>query len=715
MFINMKFFYTFDTKVMKIKEKLYLRKVPLLRVLIPYILGIIIGYQFNNILTETTLLILKLLIAFIVLIQLSLLTVKKKFLSGFTIKLLIFFVALFMTQEKMFVKERNRDNVLFTGVLFEEVVFKEKSVQLSVLIDSDGRKKLAGNNMFGVRLYTSPDSVKFKNYKVGDRIVFRAYLNNIENYRNPEEFDFKGYLARKGFYYQAYVPDTLLVNLGNSGEMPVRRLAGTIKSRAVGIINEYDFFKESKALVVALTVGEKDFITEGMRKAFTNSGAIHVLAVSGLHVGIIYMILGFLLKFMDNGQRTRIIKMVIIVLVIWSYAFITGLSASVTRAALMFTLINIGSSLNRDISFFNVLSGAALIMLVINPLQLFDVGFQLSFLAVGGIVYFQPIIYSWFEISNPVVDSIYKLISVSLAAQITTAPLTIFYFHQFPVYFWITNVLIIPLVFLLLLGSIVFLALSWVPLIKSGIGWGINYLALLTNKWVKLVDSIPGALLENIYISMFIMVCVYFLLISITIWLKNRNNLFVPVSLLILFLMSVNYLIASKPEKEGFTVYNVPGETVLGIYTEEENWLLYNKKEQPKNLDFAVKNHWLKKGVSKSISAFSLQSLGLEENQNLEGRKPVVPLISLNDEVLMFYEGQVPELNLEKRRYIDYLIVGQNSVIPAKRLNVGWIIVDSSVKGWLAKKWEKYAASYNIQIYNVKLSGAFNREIHSRT
>ena len=177
-------------------------------------------------------------------------------------------------------------------------------------------------------------------------------------------------------------------------------MGSQIQSKIINCFKNDIFNEESKALLIALTSGNRAYISDELQSSFANSGAIHVLAVSGLHVGIVYMLLNFVLSFLNKSKRKKVVKSVIIIAIIWLYAFLTGLSPSVTRAALMFSMINIGTTLNRDISFFNILAGAALIMLLFNPLNLFEVGFQLSFIAVAGIVYFQPKFYKLFSFDS---------------------------------------------------------------------------------------------------------------------------------------------------------------------------------------------------------------------------------------------------------------------------------------------------------------------------
>ena len=205
------------------------------------------------------------------------------------------------------------------------------------------------------------------------------------------------------------------------------------------------FFKENKlegkeyAVVSALVAGYTDDLDIETMKAFADTGTLHVLSVSGMHVGIIYYVLNLLLLFLSKHRYGNILRVLILLSFLWLYSMITGMSAAVMRSAAMLSFIIVGKSFNRYVNTYNIIAASIFFLLIMNPFTLMDVGFQLSYISVIGIIWLQPHIYSIFDFNTKWKDEIWKVVSVSIAAQIATFPLGIFYFHQFPNYFLPSN------------------------------------------------------------------------------------------------------------------------------------------------------------------------------------------------------------------------------------------------------------------------------------
>ena len=245
----------------------------------------------------------------------------------------------------------------------------------------------------------------------------------------------------------------------------------------------------------------KDELDFEVKQAYAAAGAMHVLAVSGLHVGIIFLILNTLLAILDTSKKGRIVKAIILLISLWSYAMITGLSPSVLRAATMFSFVIMGTVLNRSSSIYNTLAASAFFILIINPNLLFEVGFQLSYVAVLGIVYLQPLIYKRIYTRWWLLDKVWAITAVSIAAQIATLPLTLFYFNQFPVYFMLSNLLVIPsAAVILILGILLFIA-SPIPFISESIGWVLNKFIEGLNFGIKEIEVLPNSLIEGLSIN----------------------------------------------------------------------------------------------------------------------------------------------------------------------------------------------------------------------
>lgn len=354
-----------------------------------------------------------------------------------------------------------------------------------------------------------------KPLRVGQRIFFQTNIKEIDPPRNPYAFDFKSYYSRKEIWYQAYVSDEPLILDTESGFVI---WMNNLRDRCDEILKRFLPSDNDYSLARALILGDKKELGEELKEAYADSGAMHVLAVSGLHVGVVYLLLISLLKkILPISFPARIVRSSLVVLGLWFFVYLVGAPASAWRATLMFSLFELGILFSRSYYPVNTLAFAAFLMLLIDTNSLYDVGFQLSFLAVLGIVTSQRAIQDLWKISNPIGFKIWQLVSLSIAAQLFTFPLTIFYFHQFPGYFWLSGILAVPLAFLVLMVGLILLVLAWVYGLNIFLGYLLMECTSALNGWILLLQSLPGLVIEGLWINEF-QLCIL-LLISISLLL----------------------------------------------------------------------------------------------------------------------------------------------------------------------------------------------------
>jgi competence protein ComEC len=333
----------------------------------------------------------------------------------------------------------------------------------------------------------------------------------------PDEFDYRGYLARKEILFRQFVGEKFTLVDSSGVDHPNYWLLNVRKKLAEVIVSKVPN-PQSQQIATALLLGQKDNLDKEIRSAYAETGTMHILAVSGLHVGIIYAILLFPLGGIRLKPKQRKFYLLVVILLIWAYAVLTGLSPSVVRAATMFSLFTAGQMRERKPSSWNILSFSAMLMIVMNPAVIFEVGFQLSYLAVGGILLLQPLILRWWLPPNRVLEYLWQLTAVSLAAQFATFPLSILYFHIFPSYFLIANLAVIPLSFLVMNLGILMLALSWVPWVGDGLGWLVSAVIWLQNWITQFIQQLPGGNLERLTITFSGMVLIWGILIIWANW-----------------------------------------------------------------------------------------------------------------------------------------------------------------------------------------------------
>ena len=340
-----------------------------------------------------------------------------------------------------------------------------------------------------------------KSVKYGDLLYVTGKPETTSPPANPGEFDYRRYLTYNRIYHQQFIGDQFTV-IGHEPMNWFVKKANYLRSESIEIISALMTDDRARGITLALVLGVKDDLQDDVIQAFSATGAMHVLAVSGLHVGIIYALVFLVLKRIGLSKRKyRWWLAILSMLMLWSYALLTGLSPSVLRAVTMFSFIAIGRALSRNTNIYNTLAASALALLLYNPYLIMSVGFQLSYLAVFGIVYIQPKLYALVQFDHWLIDKIWAITCVSIAAQLATAPLSVLYFHQFPTYFLLSNLFIIPAGFVILASGLLLLSTSAVSVVAGTLGWLVTKFIVAVNGLVFWISELPGSTLDGIYLS----------------------------------------------------------------------------------------------------------------------------------------------------------------------------------------------------------------------
>lgn len=281
-----------------------------------------------------------------------------------------------------------------------------------------------------------------------------------------------------------------------------------IRESLIGIYRKY-ISNDNVGIISALTLGKKDDLSKDTRQIFSLAGGSHVLAVSGLHVGIIYAIILGLLSFIPHSQIGNITRHSIVILCLWFYAFICGLPASVVRSAFMFSLISGAYILGKSNYSLNTVFVSAFFMLLYKPLYLFDIGFQLSYAAVISILIFYPKLYSLLKFQNKIMVWIWGMICVSAAAQIGTLPITVYYFHQIPVYSIFTNFVVVPAAFIIIYVALALLVFSFIPPVAMLIGRLADVITEMLCNGVAGIVNLPYSVISDIHIDFYIVLLMF--------------------------------------------------------------------------------------------------------------------------------------------------------------------------------------------------------------
>ncbi|WP_395627293.1 ComEC/Rec2 family competence protein, partial [Daejeonella sp.] len=346
------------------------------------------------------------------------------------------------------------------------------------------------------------DSLKNKSFQYGDLLLVPANYKEIEPTYNLGEFDYKSYLKSEQIYFQLFLETVEVQIIAQNTGNPIISYALSLRKRLVKKFIQYIPDGEASSLASTLILGYRADLNKDLIEAYAKTGTMHVLSVSGMHVGIVFLVLSFFLKAMNKNKKLILIRLIIIIGVIWFYSLLTGFSPSVCRSALMLSFVVLGKAINKNQNTYNLMAISAFFLLLYDPFYLFDVGFQLSYLAVAGLVYFHPIIYSAFYIKNKILDYIWSYSALSIAAQLATFPISVYYFHQFPMYFLLSNLLIVFPVALIMYAGIAFLMIPFAT-INQFLGIFLNWLINSTNGILYKIEKLPFSAIDGLWINNF--------------------------------------------------------------------------------------------------------------------------------------------------------------------------------------------------------------------
>ncbi|MGB1037053.1 MAG: ComEC/Rec2 family competence protein [Bacteroidia bacterium] len=504
------------------------RHIPLLRFLLPYILGIVCSGFFEKgakitLITGVALLVFILASHFYLIKRInrqlqmlnSVLVVVVFFILG-----VLFTLGYSTSSYSESFREGDYDNVLVRVTSQPKVSEKSIGCEASILRVKKDSNITRTQGL--AQLYFQKDSIS-SSIRYGDYLWVNCNLAQIESPKNPYQFNFKSYYANKNIYHQGFVKSSHWEFTGENEGNFLYRLSYAWQEKLKVLFDRHFRDQSIKGVAEALVFGYKEDLDDDWMDAFSKTGTIHVLAVSGLHVGIIFILLSFVLGLKRSKGTSLLIKSIIAVSVLFLYCLLTGFAPSVSRASLMFSTVILAKAFNRNSNIYNTLCFAAIVLLLINPFSIYNVGFQFSFLAVIGIVYYKDKFRSLWPQSTWLSDKIVTLLSVSVAAQITTFPLGLYYFHQYPNLFMISNLIVIPCITIVLYAGVLF---SILGLFNDFIAeWLSSFMEVYISfiaQVVHFIQDIPYAFFENVHITFTQMLLLYGFIIAYTVTLVHK-------------------------------------------------------------------------------------------------------------------------------------------------------------------------------------------------
>ncbi len=686
------------------------QQFPFVRILMFYLLGIFVN-EFLEIENPKQFLVYSLIlpISILILCRIKLRNYKFRLIPGFCIATLLILLGIAMSNRHHFTEQQpslnQHHDYLF--LITEQPIVKTKSIKIIGEIYAHQPE----NTSFGKSIfYIAKDSMAL-NLKYGDLLKINMRLNHIKPPQNPHEFDYKKYLKNRKIYYQGYIPSDSWSLLDRKQANQIKQLALDARQYSMTVLRNSNLSKSEYAVAIAILLGQDEILDDETRQDYAGAGAMHVLCVSGLHVGIIYLVFTFLFSFLKKRGVQQLLKTFFLILLIWGYALITGFSPSVLRATVMLTFIIGGDALNKKGNIYNSIAASAFLLLLINPLMIKEVGFQLSYAAVVGIISIYPLLKKHLRHSNQIIDKSHSILIVSLAAQIGTFPLAIYYFHQFPVYFLLTNLVAIILSTLIINLGFLFLLTSSVPLISICFQYVFKFLVKSMNTFVAFIESLPGSTFKYLVLNPVEIIIIYLGIISMTQMLLRKSKTWFVASFISILLIGFGFTYRnySQLKQRKVIIYNIKGHTIFEFLKAKRSVVFMDSIliDDEQKINYHLSSNWIYSGLKRPqlISIlkrnYKRNELGLMKNGSI---------YQFENKIFLQINRENCQRIKNFQTSVDYIIISEDVRISIKdifkQFQPKLIIMDSSNSFYYEKDLIEGAVKNEIPIYSVNTKGA---------
>ncbi len=541
---------------------------PLARITIGFVIGILLAY-YSQPYPEIVFILLSIaILGFVVAYLFSIRNFVNTIYFGITTYILALGIG--ATTQIIHTNLYQKTNYIHTKNIFEKphlvsVIIREKLKSSSfndryiALINQVDQTNSSGRILLNVQ----KDSLT-PPFKIGSHLLIDGSLYKNKPAKNPNQFDYTKYLQGIQIYAQIYA-DGSNIKIGSIIDKDAWYYSSILRTKILNNLEKSKFNKDELNVAAALILGQQQDISPEIIRDYQYAGAVHILSVSGLHIGFILLFVTFILKPIPNNRHGSLFKLIIILVSLAAFGIIAGLAPSVVRSVVMFSFVAIGMYLRRSTNIFHTLLVSILLILLFQPSFLFDVGFQLSYIALFFILWLQPLLAQLWKPKNKIVNYFWEILTVSFAAQIGAFPLSIYYFHQFPGLFFVTNLVVIPFLSIIMaLGVLVMVlaAFDYVPFyLAKALEWSIYIL----DKIINSIASVEQFIIQDIPFNWYFLMSLNLLIITTIIWFKKPSFgklTFVLISIIILQLTYFE------------THWNIQNQKELVIFSAKKNTLI---------------------------------------------------------------------------------------------------------------------------------------------
>jgi competence protein ComEC len=683
------------------------KQAPFLRLIIPFIAGILLQWhlQINPIFSW----------AFLAAGGSTLFLMNRRsrffqfrygWLNGFVLYSLLICIGALVTCYKdlanhpNWVKRYCNDSSVLRVVLKEPLSEKPKTYKTVATVEQVVNQGSIHNVKGSIIIYFQKDSISAR-FGYGSQILLKRPLQIIRNSGNPATFNYQRYTAFQNIHFQVYLKKNDYLVLPEKKQTTFTSFILNTRQWVLHTITRYLPDKKAAGLAEALLIGYKDDLDKSLVTSYSNTGVVHVIAISGLHVGIIYWSLLLLTAPLRKRKKINGLSLLFVIVGLWLFALLAGAGASVLRSTVMFCMLAIGECFSRKASVYNSLAASAFLLLCYHPFWIWDLGFQLSYAAVLSIVVFMKPIYHLFYFKSKVGDLLWKVNAVTLSAQILTVPLSIYHFHQFPNYFLITNLVAVPLSSIILVGEIALCCIAPFPPIAQWIGNILQWLIGWMNQFIAYMDGLPFSVWPALQISLVQLILLYAWIATAWYWLQTKNKpalMTALAALVVFFSLRSNSMISSGQQRK-IIVYHVPGHRAI---------------------DFIEGNNYYFKADSALLSNHILQNLHVNPARILyRATKPdTFPGLVDNgnnsvfgNQKIMLVDSSLVFAPVSAKIKVDLLIISGNTRLSIAQLleifDCHQVVIDGFNPPGKVDKWRSDCEKQRLACHCVVDKGAF--------
>lgn len=646
-------------------------EIPFVILLIPFLLGIGIGLNFISYayITPLTILFLSLSLTFILLnfVYKRFNIYKVRWIGGVLISLILCLFGCISVLRYNELRQTDHFSKLpaqsVVATISNKPILKNGYVRFIAKVEesiNNGKR----SNTNGKLLISIKDTFA-KRLSYGDELLIPAKYTLVDPPFNPAEFNYKNYLANQNIHYQQFLYPKQYAVIGHDATNPI--IAYSLKLRQQLVQKFKTNIHDTSAIAVASTLilGYKADMSSDVLQAYSKTGTMYVLSVSGAQVAVIYLMLSLVLSFLNTYKYGRLLRATIIISIIWYYALLTGFSPAVCRAVVMVSMIVIGKTYDRYINSLNILAVSAFLLLLYDPYFITEVGFQLAYIAVAGLIVLRPIVYNWLKFKNKWADKLWALCSVSIAAQVITFPLSAFYFHQFPVYFLVSNLFVFIPVTIIMYTGMVYLLLPQIPVVSKALGYILEQSILLMNKALTFMEHAPFSSINKIWIDPIEYLLLYAIIIGLFYYLYYKKAWLLQLSLVCILLLSISVSIKKINAQRSNSIAFLNLHKHVGIVMKNGNnaIVISDLADTDKNYRYSIQPYL------DSSKIDDVHVYGLKQNIRSACILKQDNLIQFMGKRIVLFNKELTDASLNNKVKTDYIYLTNNPYTAINSIN----------------------------------------------